>query len=230
MYLTGVHSTDSATISAFIIHIYLPDSIPEDIINIIAAQFDDMQKEGMQTFHDQLHSTMTADAISDTFDTTFLDDEPIASGTYVTSSRMEGTPHAHVVSLSTCSPSTYGLTLIGSRHLRWTTTLSHTSIPTWIPESLRKPNLNQTPTVTIVNADRLLPSKDTCTIHSREFHGLTTIMVFRLFRAAALLTLYLPTPIRIGTQATKQYGHKHRLTIPTNVSLTTCIELDSTSR
>jgi hypothetical protein len=61
---------------------------------------------------------MTIDSISGTFDTTFLDDEPIASGTYVISSYMEGTPHAHVVTLPTFSPATYGLILLASRQLR----------------------------------------------------------------------------------------------------------------
>jgi hypothetical protein len=35
MYLTGVNSIDSATTSAFMIYIYLPDLTPEDITNII---------------------------------------------------------------------------------------------------------------------------------------------------------------------------------------------------
>jgi hypothetical protein len=45
MYLTGVHSTDSATTSAFMIRLYLPESTPDDISNIIAAQLQDMHKQ-----------------------------------------------------------------------------------------------------------------------------------------------------------------------------------------
>ncbi len=41
LYLTGVHSTDSATSIAFMINIYLPDSTPKDIIYLLAAQLDD---------------------------------------------------------------------------------------------------------------------------------------------------------------------------------------------
>jgi hypothetical protein len=37
---------------------------------------------------------------------------------------------------------------------------------------------------------RLLPSKDTCTVHIHEFRGLATITAFGIFRAATMLTLY----------------------------------------
>jgi hypothetical protein len=47
---------------------------------------------------------MTVDTMKNTFDTTFLDDEQIASGTCVTSLHMEGTPDAHVATLPTFSP------------------------------------------------------------------------------------------------------------------------------
>ena len=65
---------------------------------------------------------MTFDSMTNNFDTTFLDDETIASGTYVTSPHLEVTPHAHVVTLPTFSPASYGLTLLARRQLRWTTT------------------------------------------------------------------------------------------------------------
>jgi len=107
---------------------------------------------------------MTADNVNNTFDTTFLDDEQIASGIYVTSPHLEGPPHAHVVTLPTFSPTAYGLTRLASRQLRWTTNIPQTNIPTWILDSLRQPLLNQTPTVTRTNVDRMLPAKDTCTI------------------------------------------------------------------
>ena len=117
-------------------NIYLTDSPPEDIANIITAQLEDMHKQEIHIFPAQMRNMMIGDSILDTFDTTFIDDESIASGTYVTSSYLEGTPHAHVVTLPTFSPATYGLTLIASRQLRWTITLPHTSIPTRTPDSL----------------------------------------------------------------------------------------------
>ena len=103
---------------------------------------------------------MIVDYFTNTQDTTFLDDEPIASGTYFTSTHLEGTPHAHVITLPTLSPATYGLTLLASRQLRWTTTLPHTCIYSWILDSPRQPLLHQTPTITRANVDRLLLAKD----------------------------------------------------------------------
>ena len=61
---------------------------------------------------------MTIDCFKNIHDTTFLDDEHIASGTYLTSKHLDGTPHAHVITLPTFSPATYGLTLLASRQLR----------------------------------------------------------------------------------------------------------------
>jgi hypothetical protein len=115
MHLTGVHSTDSATTSAFMIHFYIPDSKLDDIDNIIAAQLEDMHKQGIQTSLAQLQTTMIVHSFTNTQDTTFLDDEPVASSTYMTSQHLEGTPHAHVITLLTFSPATYGLTLLASR-------------------------------------------------------------------------------------------------------------------
>ena len=42
LYLTGVYSTDSSTTSAFLIHIYLPEATPEDIITIILRRLKEM--------------------------------------------------------------------------------------------------------------------------------------------------------------------------------------------
>jgi hypothetical protein len=189
-YLTGVHSTDSPTTSAFTVHLYIPEPTPDAINSIIAAQLGEMQKQGIHTSPDQLENQMTIEPIMETRDTTFLDDEPIASGTYLTPKHLEGAPHAHVITLPTFTPATYGLTLLASRQLRWTTTLPNSSIPAWIPESLRQPLLNQTPTITRANADRLTPAKSTCTIQSSVFQGASAIAAFRIFRAAAILTLY----------------------------------------
>ena len=95
-----------------------------------------------------------------------------------------------MIILPTFSPATYGLTLLASRQLRWSTTLPQTSILYWIQDNLRQPLLNQTPTIARANVDRLLPAKDTYLIHTTEFKGITAIVAFRLFRAAAILTLY----------------------------------------
>ena len=96
--------------------------------------------------------------MTNTYDTTFLDDEPVASGTYSTSKHLEGTPYAHVITMPTFSPATYGLTLHASRQMRWTATLPQTSIPSWIPDNLRQPLFNHTPTITRANVDCLTPA------------------------------------------------------------------------
>ena len=88
------------------IHLYVPDSAPDDIANIIAAQLEDMHNQGIHTSSTQIHATMTIDSFTSTHDTAFLDDEPIASSTYLTSKHLEGTPHAHVITLPTFSPAT----------------------------------------------------------------------------------------------------------------------------
>ena len=107
--------------------------------------------------------------MTNTLDTTFLDDEPIASGTYSTSQHLDGTPHAHVSTLPTFSPVTYGLTLLASRQLRWSTYLPQSIIPPHILDSPIQALINQTPTITRANVERLLLGKNTCTIHNNEF-------------------------------------------------------------
>ena len=47
LYLTGVYSTDSSTTSAFLIHIYIPETTPEDIITVILRQLQEMQRGGI---------------------------------------------------------------------------------------------------------------------------------------------------------------------------------------
>jgi len=82
-----------------------------------------MIKQGIHTSPDQLQQMITVDNMNNTFDTTFLDDEQIASGTYVTSPHLEGTPHARVVTLPTFSTMAYVLILLAIRRLRWTTNI-----------------------------------------------------------------------------------------------------------
>ena len=61
---------------------------------------------------------MTIESFTDIHNTTFLDDKSIAYGTYLISKHLEGTPHAHVITLPAFSPATYGLTLLAIRQLR----------------------------------------------------------------------------------------------------------------
>jgi hypothetical protein len=137
MYLVGVYSTESSTNNAFTVHLYLPVSTADDVVNLLGAQLDAMQAKGAPTSSANITTAMAVDAINDTRASTYLDDDPIASGTYVISPHLETIPHAHIVILPTFSVATYGLALLASRQLRWASTIPLTSTPTWIPDNLR---------------------------------------------------------------------------------------------
>jgi hypothetical protein len=82
LYLTGIHSTDSSTNSAFTVHIYLPNSTTVDIVNLLSTQLVDMQKERVPKSSEHLHTAITVEEFTDTHVTTYLDDEPISFGIY----------------------------------------------------------------------------------------------------------------------------------------------------
>ena len=115
LYFRGVHSTDTATTSAFMVYIYIPDSSANDIVNILSEQLDEMQKEGAQTSSDNLNNTMTMDPLTDTHLTTYLDDDRITHDTNITSRHLEGVPHAYIATLPTLSPTTYRTALDTNR-------------------------------------------------------------------------------------------------------------------
>jgi hypothetical protein len=108
----------------------------------------------------------------------------------MTSPHLEGIPHAYIVTTPTLSSAKYGLTLLASRQIRWTTNLPEKYTHTRLPESLRKSLLAQVPTIVRKNVDEPNNSKDTCTLHSHEFQGLSAPAAFNLFRVAAIHTLH----------------------------------------
>ncbi len=172
------------------IHIFLPKTTTEDIVRLLSSQLETIQKEGAINSSETLHNTMTLDTTPDGHATTFLDDEPIASGTYLTSPHLESAPHAYIITVPIFSTATFGLTLLASQHLRWTITIPKTSIPTWVPDSLRKSLLNPIPPITRSSLNRLAPAKDTCTIHTKEFRDMLTSTAYGFFRATIILTIH----------------------------------------
>jgi hypothetical protein len=106
MFLTGVYSADSATTSAFLIHIYIPEATPEDIITIISRQLKEMQRRGILNPADNLSSNMTAHPLTGTLHTTHIDDERISHTTTMISPHLEGTPHAYIITTPTFSQTT----------------------------------------------------------------------------------------------------------------------------
>ena len=186
LYLIGVYSTDSATFSAFLIHIYIPKATPDDISSIITMQLNQMQKIGIFNPADNFTNIMIVHPLVDTHHTTYLDDDKISHTTSMLSPHLEGTPLAYIVTTPTYSLATNGLTLMASRQLRWTTNIPENYINTKLPEHLRKSLLTQVPTITRKHVDKPNTAKDPCTIHCHEFQGLSTIAAFNLFRAAAI--------------------------------------------
>ena len=85
MYLTGVYSTYSATTSAFLVYIYIPEAAYDGIANIISMQLNDMQTAGVLNLADVSTCTMTVNPLLDIHLTTYLDDERLIQTTTVVS-------------------------------------------------------------------------------------------------------------------------------------------------
>ena len=117
MYLIGVYSKESATTSAFLIHIYIPEATPDDISTIITMQLNDMQKAGILNPAESFTGTMMVHPLVDTRHTTYLDDERISHTRTMLSPHLECTPHAYIVTTLAFSQATYGLTLLANRQL-----------------------------------------------------------------------------------------------------------------
>jgi hypothetical protein len=184
-----------------------------------------MRNQGIQTSSTQLQAIMTVDSFTNTHDTTFLDDELIASSTYLTSQHLEGTPHALVISLPTFSQATYGLTLLASRQLRWSTTLPHPLLnPRQPPGAPHQPNPDDHQS----ERGPLAPSQRH--IHYPQ-HRLPRHHRNRGFQtlSGGGHTHTLPTHLSGRTHATEQHGHKCRATLPTSSSPPTCPRLGSAS-
>jgi len=188
-YLTGVHSTDSATTCAFLFYIYILEATSDDIAYILTKQLAEMQKSGILSPTDIYTNTMTVHPLTDPQQTTYLDDEHITHATNLTSEHLQDVPHAYTITTPTFSPTTHGLTLLASRQHRWTYNISEQHIQAWLPETLRKALLAQTPTITRKNVNMPTFAKDKCTIHCHEFQGLKANYAHNLFRASTILTL-----------------------------------------
>ena len=145
-----------------------------------------MQRNGVLGPTNKYTCSMMVHPLKDTHQTTYLDDEHIIQATTMTSPRLEGVPHACIVTTPTFSSATYGLTLLASRQLRWTCNLPEECIHTRLPETLRKSLLAQAPTGIRKNVDKPNNAKDTCTIHNHVFQGLTSPSAFNLFRATTI--------------------------------------------
>jgi len=188
--LTGVYSNDSATTNAFLFFIYVLEATAVDIANILSMRLGEMQRNGVLNPLDNHRSSMTFHPLTNTHQTTYLDDEHITQSTIVTPPHLEGVSHAYIVTTPTFSTATYGLTLMASKHLRWTCNLPEGCIHTRLPETLTNPLLSQAPIISRKSVDTSNNAKDNCTIHSQDFQDLTSLSAFNLFKVAVIHTLH----------------------------------------
>ncbi len=149
-----------------------------------------MQKVGVFNLANESTGTMKVHPLLDTHLTTYFDDERLIQTTAMISPHLEGIPRAYIVTTPTFSSATYGLPLLASGQLRWTTNLPEEYIHIKLPKNLRKSLLAQVQTITSKNVDKPNNAKDTCTVHCHEFQGLSTPAAFNLFRAADIKTLH----------------------------------------
>ena len=75
-------------------------------------------------------------------------------------------------------------------YVRWTYDIPDNYIPARLPKTLRKALLDQTPTITRKNVNKLNTVKDTCTIHCHDFQGMTAHSTYNLLRAVTIQTMH----------------------------------------
>ena len=112
--LTEVYSNDSATPSAFLFYIYIPKASADDIATIFSKHLEEMQRNGVLSQTDNYTNSMTVHSLTNTHQTSYLDDEHITQATNMTSEHLQGVPHAYIITTPTFSPTTHGLTLLAS--------------------------------------------------------------------------------------------------------------------
>ena len=167
-YITDTHSDDSTTDNAFTLYYQQPNAKPQDIPRLLMLHLTEMQSQGRTTDPSSLPNIATVHIRTGPPYHAELDDDPIHSNTLLIHRNI---PYLHVITLPTHSLSTYGLTLLASRQVRWTRSF---------PEDTRKIYILQIPTITrrIVNPPRL--ARDPCTIYNPAFQGNTPTECYML--------------------------------------------------
>ncbi len=178
------------TTNVFMIYANIPDATSQDIARLVAMQLDVMKAEGIQTSSEHLKTTMTVEPDKFPHYYNSIDDEPIQTDIDILFPHLERAPYMHGVTLPKFTLTTYGLTLLASRQLKWTTGTPPTTIPIHIPDALKTSLLHKVPTVTRTNAYKPVHAKGTCTIFNPSFKGRTTLSSVHLLMAAAIITLH----------------------------------------
>ena len=114
-YINGTLSDDSSTDSSFLVYLQLPNTSPQDILNLPMLQLTDMHAHGHTTDPSSLYDIATVQSLTDRPYHTEFDDEPIRTNTLFIDPNI---PYLHIITLPTHSQPTYGITLLASRQVR----------------------------------------------------------------------------------------------------------------
>jgi len=101
--------------SAFLLSTYVPDSTPENIINLISTQLDTMKTQGVPTSSEDVALAAIVEPLAGPLYHTAIHDAPITTTTTTTSPHLRQVPYAHAITLPTFSPAIYGLIVLASR-------------------------------------------------------------------------------------------------------------------
>ena len=167
-----MHSAKDRNVGSYPIHMYLPHDANPVIAGhqILTIQLGNMQSAGLPTSLEGL------DALQVQENSTYpvhpkLDDEPITNTTEVILSQLRTCPYSFTVTLPTFCSVAYGLLLLASRQVRWTTNIPEALIPQHIPQPIRQALLHQIPTTIRSNTTAPKFSRDTCSITYIAFTG-----------------------------------------------------------
>jgi hypothetical protein len=119
-----------------------------------------------------------------------FEDDPIETTTNIIPTQLTPYAYKYRITLPISSPASYGLLLLANRQAAWTTPIPENFIPTHLPNDIRQRLLQETPTIIRTNTTPPKPARDTCSIYSPAFAGLTPTKYLIYLRAATLDTLY----------------------------------------
>jgi len=186
-FLKGVHSAKYPNVNTYTIYMYLPHDIDHEtaIHLILNNQLANMQSTGLPTSPEGL------DALQVQEKSTYpvrqeLDDEPITNTTEVISPQLRTCLYSFTITLPTFNSAAYGLPLLASRQVRWSTNVPATLIPQQIPQPTRQALLQQMPTTIRSNTEAPKLFRDTCSITNPTFNGHKPTECYRIFKASAL--------------------------------------------
>jgi len=119
-----------------------------------------------------------------------FDDEPITNTTEVIPTHLRTCPYSFILNLPTFSSAAYGLLLLASRQVRWTSSMPNTLIPQTIAQPIRNALLRQMPIIIRGNTEAPKLSRDICCLTSLAFTGRRPTDCYKHFTASVLYTTH----------------------------------------